>query len=133
MTRAERAIVIAALFFVVLYIPYFFVQAYRGTVGGLQVSPLVIFPLHFLGMALNFTALVVTIRDLYCSFVLFTVHLGNCYFGGVHQGMNNRLSSQHRMVPVWNMAISSAAMRRLIKLKIFIAAPQCGHFNGSTS
>jgi uncharacterized membrane protein len=46
------------------YIPYFLVQMIRAT-NGAQLSPAVIFPLHFLGMALNFAALVVTIRDLY--------------------------------------------------------------------
>jgi len=64
MNRAERAIVIAALVYMALYIPYFFVQMYRFS-NGVQASPLAIFPLHFLGMALNFAALIVTIRDLY--------------------------------------------------------------------
>jgi hypothetical protein len=62
--RTERAIVITALAYLAAYIPYFLVQMVRAT-NGAQVSPEAIFPLHFLGMALNFAALVVTIRDLY--------------------------------------------------------------------
>ena len=64
MKSIERAIVIAALVYMALYIPCFFVQTYRMS-NGVPVSPLAIFPLHFLGMALNFVALILTIRDLY--------------------------------------------------------------------
>lgn len=32
---------------------------------GIDVSPLAIFPAHFLGMVLNLAALILTIRDLY--------------------------------------------------------------------
>ena len=60
---------ITALAYMAMYIPYFLVQIVRAT-NGAHVSPVAIFPLHFLGMALNFAALVVTIRDLYLrSFV----------------------------------------------------------------
>ena len=64
MKGIERAVVIAAIVYTALYFPYFFVQLYRMS-NGVPVSPLAIFPLHFLGMALNFVALVLTIRDLY--------------------------------------------------------------------
>jgi len=64
MKGLERAVVITALVYMAVYIPYFFVQGYRMS-SGVPVSPLAIFPLHFLGMALNFVALVLTIRDLY--------------------------------------------------------------------
>lgn len=64
MKGLERAIVIAALLYTALYIPYFFAQMYRFSLG-INVSPYAIFPLHFLGMALNFLALILTIRDLY--------------------------------------------------------------------
>lgn len=64
MTRTERAIVATALAYTAAYLPYFLMQMARAT-NGAQVSPEAISPLHFLGMALNLTALVVTIRDLY--------------------------------------------------------------------
>jgi hypothetical protein len=63
-TRTERAVVITALAYMAAYLPYLLVQMVRAT-NGAQVSPEAIFPFHFLGMALNFAALVVTIRDLY--------------------------------------------------------------------
>jgi hypothetical protein len=63
MKGAERAIVIAALVYMALYIPFFFVQMDRES-NGIPISPFC-FPLHFLGMALNFAAFIVTIRDLY--------------------------------------------------------------------
>jgi hypothetical protein len=64
MKGLERAIVITALLYMAFYIPYFFAQTYRIS-QGINVSPYAIFPLHFLAMALNFIALIVTIRDLY--------------------------------------------------------------------
>jgi hypothetical protein len=64
MNRAERALVIAALGYMALYIPYFLVQLHRIS-DGVEVCPVAILPLHFLCMALNFAALIVTIRDLY--------------------------------------------------------------------
>ena len=64
MTRTERAIVIAALAYMAVYIPYLLVQMRRAA-NGEQVSPEAIFPFHFLGMGLNFMALIVTIKDLY--------------------------------------------------------------------
>lgn len=64
MTRVERAVVIAALVYMAAYAPYFVVQMIR-LANGAHVSAEAAFPLHFLGMALNFAALVVTIRDLY--------------------------------------------------------------------
>ena len=64
MKGLERVIVIAALWYMALYIPYFFAQTYRIS-QGIDVSPYAIFPLHFLGMVLNIIALILTIRDLY--------------------------------------------------------------------
>lgn len=55
---------LTALAYMAAYVPYFLVQVVRG-IHGVQVSPEAIFPLHFLGMALNLAALVVTVRDLY--------------------------------------------------------------------
>ncbi len=55
---------IAALAYMVVYIPYFLIQMQR-VANGDQVSPLAIFPFHFLGIGLNVAALIVTIRDLY--------------------------------------------------------------------
>ena len=64
MKGTERAIVITALVYMALYVPYFFVQIHRAS-NGVLVSPLAIFPLHFVGMALSLAALILTIRDLY--------------------------------------------------------------------
>lgn len=64
MKGLERAIVITALLYMALYVPYFLAQGYRMSQGS-NVSPYAIFPPHFLCMALNFLALVLTIRDLY--------------------------------------------------------------------
>lgn len=64
MKGIERAIVIGALVYMALYVPYFFVQMYRSE-HGVPVSPLAIFPFHFLCMALNVVAVILTIRDLY--------------------------------------------------------------------
>ena len=64
MKGLERAIVVAALLYMAFYIPYFFAQTYRIS-QGINISPYAIFPLHFLAMAFNFLALILTIRDLY--------------------------------------------------------------------
>ena len=64
MNRVERAIVVAALLYMAVYIPYFFVQMHRIS-NGVQISPIAIFPKHLFGMVLNFAALITTIRDLY--------------------------------------------------------------------
>jgi hypothetical protein len=64
MNRGEKALVVAALLNIVLYVPYFFLQVYRLE-SRLQVSPSAIFPWQFFGMGLNFVVLVATIRDLY--------------------------------------------------------------------
>lgn len=62
--RMGRITILASLTYMLLYIPYFFVQMYRIS-NGVQVSPLAIFPAHFVGLALNLASLVMTIRDLY--------------------------------------------------------------------
>ena len=62
--RIARIMIITALLYMVVYFPYFFLQRYRSS-NGVAVSPLAIFPAHFIGMALNVTALILTIRDLF--------------------------------------------------------------------
>lgn len=64
MTQTERTIVITALAYMGVYIPYFLVQIGRAASGD-QISPWAIFPFHFLGMGLNLAAFIVTIRGLY--------------------------------------------------------------------
>ena len=64
MSRIEKAIVITALVYMAFYIPYFFIQMFRIE-QGIDVPMSAINPFHFLGMALNFAAIIVTIRDLY--------------------------------------------------------------------
>ena len=65
MTQWERTVVIAALVYMAAYLPYFFGLMYLEVAVGIEVSPWAIFPPHFLGMALNFAAFIVTMRDLY--------------------------------------------------------------------
>jgi hypothetical protein len=61
MGRAERAIVFLAVAYMAGYLPLFFAWAICQS-----EPPIVLFfTLHFIGMALNFTVLVLTIRDLY--------------------------------------------------------------------
>jgi hypothetical protein len=62
--RIARITIITALLYMAVYIPYFFLQVYRIS-SGVAVSPLAIFPAHFIGMALTIAALILTIRDLY--------------------------------------------------------------------
>ena len=64
MNRIEKTLVLGAVAYMAVYMPYFFAQAYRG-VHGANISPYAIIPFHLTGMALNFLALVLTIRDLY--------------------------------------------------------------------
>ena len=64
MDRIEKTIVLIAVAYLSVYVLYFFTQMYRG-VHGAYISPYAILPFHFVGMALNFLALVLTIRDLY--------------------------------------------------------------------
>ena len=64
MSRFEKAIVITALVYMAIYVPYFLILAASGCLG-VDVPLSAIFPFHLLGMALNFAALIVTIRDLY--------------------------------------------------------------------
>ena len=64
MSRTERAIVIIALAYMIIYVAYFLMQMYLAA-HGRQVSPWAILPYHFLGMGLIFAGLIVTIRDLY--------------------------------------------------------------------
>jgi hypothetical protein len=59
-----RKTILAAIVYMLVYLPYFFVQAYR-TSKGTELPLLIILVPHFFGMALNFAALVMTIRDLY--------------------------------------------------------------------
>lgn len=62
--RFGRITILAAILYMVVYIPYFFVQIYRMG-KGVEVPLLAIMPAHFFGMALNLAALFFTIRDLY--------------------------------------------------------------------
>lgn len=62
--RFGRGVILTALIYMALYAPYFMVQSYRS-MSGAEVSPWAIFPPHFVGMALNFTAFGFSIRDLY--------------------------------------------------------------------
>ncbi len=64
MSRTERAIVITALAYMIIYFAYFLMQMYLAA-NGRQVSPWAILPYHFLGMGLSIAGLIVTIRDLY--------------------------------------------------------------------
>ena len=64
MNGAEKAIVIAALIHMGVYVPYILVQGYRGA-NGAAVPPAAIVPMYITGMALNFVALLFTIKDLY--------------------------------------------------------------------
>jgi hypothetical protein len=63
MKGLERVVVIAALAYMAVYVPYFLVQMQR-LAGGAELSFFPFFALHLLGMALNLGALVLTIRDL---------------------------------------------------------------------
>ncbi len=65
MTRIEKAIVVVACVYMLLYIPYFTIQMYRVTHTFAEPPLLTIAIPHFTGMALNFAALIVTFRDLY--------------------------------------------------------------------
>ncbi|NOX54609.1 MAG: hypothetical protein GXP27_09260 [Planctomycetes bacterium] len=62
--RVGRAVMIAAIAYMLGYVPYFLWQMYRVS-DGATVSPHAVFPAHFVGMALNLTALIFTVRDLY--------------------------------------------------------------------
>jgi hypothetical protein len=62
--RFGRITILGAILYMLVYFPYFFVQLYRMS-KGVDVPLLAIAPAHFLGMALNFAALIMTIRDLY--------------------------------------------------------------------
>ena len=64
MSRTERAILITALVYMIIYFAYFLMQMYLAA-HGRQVSPWAILPYHFLCMGLNIAAFIVTIRDLY--------------------------------------------------------------------
>lgn len=64
MRNLERAILLGAIAYMVLYLPYFFVQVYRIE-HGVKVPLAAILVPHLFGMVLNFLALIVTIRDLY--------------------------------------------------------------------
>jgi hypothetical protein len=65
MNRIERAIVLAALFYMLVYIPYFFLQVYRIEALHADPSLLAIAIPHGIGMFLNFAAIITTFRDLY--------------------------------------------------------------------
>ncbi len=64
MNRVEKAVVLGALLYMVLYIPYFLIQVFRIE-SGIGVPLWAILTPHFLGMAWNLVALILTIRDLY--------------------------------------------------------------------
>lgn len=62
--RSARMVILVALLYMIVYIPYFFLQLDRIS-HGVSVSPFAILPAHFVCMALNIAALILTIRDLY--------------------------------------------------------------------
>jgi hypothetical protein len=62
--RFGRITILGAMLYMLVYFPYFFVQIYRMA-KGVDVPLLAIAPAHFLGMALNVAALIMTIRDLF--------------------------------------------------------------------
>jgi hypothetical protein len=61
MTRIEKAIVFAAIIYMIIYAPYFLFQITRDT----PPHFVTIIPWHVIGMILNFAAIVATFRDLY--------------------------------------------------------------------
>jgi hypothetical protein len=61
MGRAERAVAFLAVTYMAGYLPLFFTWAIRRS----EPPVALLFMLHFIGMALNLAALVLTIRDLY--------------------------------------------------------------------
>jgi len=64
MSRFERGILFGALLYMAVYVPYAMLQLWRIS-GTATAPPPHLLPAHFLGMALNLAALIVTIRDLY--------------------------------------------------------------------
>jgi hypothetical protein len=65
MTGLERGFVIWTLSYMAVYVVVFFVVIGRAMSAPNSNTMLYVLPFHFLGMAQNFTALVLTIRDLY--------------------------------------------------------------------
>jgi hypothetical protein len=61
MRGVERCLVLAAIIYMAVYVPFFFMAP--GGFWGRWMT--VILPLHFLSMLLNLIAIVLTIRDLY--------------------------------------------------------------------
>ena len=65
MRGVERFFVLVALVYMAIYIPCFLI-AWASMLGSQEPgSFFIILPFHFLGMALNVVALVLTMRDLY--------------------------------------------------------------------
>jgi hypothetical protein len=65
MTGLERGFVIWALVYTAVYVVVFFVVTVSTVSAPDFNTMLYLLPFHFLGMAQNFTALLLTIRDLY--------------------------------------------------------------------
>lgn len=64
--RCEKAVIVLSLAYMACYLPYALILGLRGNLDSqFQHAPASIFVPHFIGMALNFIAIVVTFRDLY--------------------------------------------------------------------
>lgn len=62
----ERLIVLGALMYMALYIPFFAYGCYAAATDSMNERLwIILVPLHIIGMILNLIALIVTIRDVY--------------------------------------------------------------------